>query len=772
MSRSQPSSKKKSRNEWFECIDCKRKMLQKAKEKHACEIFDMPCIIFESKISVLLTKDCLTNPENSQKDYLKLSFETMCNLNLIIGSWCFVTSRNGIFSTVVRCLPSSEVGPGKVMLPLNNHKLASSNEDYFRVCPILTSCIETAILVKVKVSFGELGQSSMVFNSGLIRNMVRQSLLDSTIYTGQSTLLSIYSITCSLLIESWQSLESKMNNLFEVTDCSKNCEKFACVNDSSEIVIELDGNLPSETEKCKLSLSDFGGYLDLVTRLKTEIIQPLKTKQSMSHVCGIMLHGVSGVGKTFLAKCIAGELETYGASICTEIEASPQLLNKLKENQPLVYILDDLHFILSAHNKSKIMTGGDAADQNPVKVIRQFFDKLRSSVDRNVLVIGTTTDNENTDPCLRRVGYFEHEFEIPPPDQKCRFELVRKIQEKQFSHFIFLDEDLEAFSQDAHSYIASDLISVLKFASKENTDGLVSLHSLKKALRRVKPSAMKEIVLDIPHVTWSDIGGQDELKSKLKQCIEWPVKNPEKFAKFGINPPRGLLLYGPPGCSKTMIAKALANETGLNFLSVKGPEIYDKYVGQSEKAIRKLFQRARQAAPVIIFFDEIDAIASSRGNSANNNVSDRVLTQLLTELDGVEKLENVVIVAATNRPDIIDKALLRPGRIDKLFYVALPDSETRRQIVKLKIGRMPALVLNNENFVENMVRKTERFSGAEICALCDEAAMNALRRSFECSSVDDKLLESDFEQALNFVRPQTTNESLKRYETFYEHATC
>lgn len=286
----------------------------------------------------------------------------------------------------------------------------------------------------------------------------------------------------------------------------------------------------------------------------------------------------------------------------------------------------------------------------------------------------------------------------------------------------------------------------------------MTLQDLQLAMSEVKPSAMREVAIDVPKVRWSDVGGMEEVKLKLRQAVEWPLRHPEAFTRMGIQPPRGVLLYGPPGCSKTMIAKALANESGLNFLAIKGPELLSKYVGESERAVREVFRKARGVSPSIIFFDEIDALAGQRGGSSTG-VGDRVLAQLLTEMDGIEPLCSVTVLAATNRPDMIDQALMRPGRLDRIIYVPLPDAATRLDILTLQLRSMP---VGADVSLELLAELTERYSGAEIVAVCREAGLQALQEDITAQSVT----AAHFHTALTTVRPGVPDSLLQSYSLY------
>ncbi|MBN3317802.1 SPAT5 protein, partial [Atractosteus spatula] len=336
-------------------------------------------------------------------------------------------------------------------------------------------------------------------------------------------------------------------------------------------------------------------------------------------------------------------------------------------------------------------------------------------------------------------------------------------------------------ADSAHGYVGADLAAVCKEAglhalrralskdaqlSDAEVMGTVAVTFLdfQQAMNDVRPSAMREVAIDVPKVRWADVGGMDQVKLKLKQAVEWPLKHPESFSRMGISPPKGILLYGPPGCSKTMIAKALANESGINFLAIKGPELLSKYVGESERAVREVFRKARAVAPSIVFFDEIDALAVERGSSSGSSgVADRVLAQLLTEIDGIEQLRDVTVLAATNRPDMIDKALMRPGRLDRIIYVPLPDAATRREILKLQFSNIPVA---EDVCLNDLVIQTKKYSGAEITALCQEAALLALQEDINAKCIRGK----HFETALEIVKPRIPDSLIQSYVNYQKQS--
>ena len=329
----------------------------------------------------------------------------------------------------------------------------------------------------------------------------------------------------------------------------------------------------------------------------------------------------------------------------------------------------------------------------------------------------------------------------------------------------FVGADLQALCKEAAMFVLRRILPDLKTDTDVIPDVflnklIVTMADFKESLRLVRPSALREVLIETPTVKWEDIGGLESLKQDLKEAVEWPLKNPQAFTRLGIRPPRGILMYGPPGTGKTMLAKAVATESEANFISVKGPELISMWVGESEKGIREVFKKARQSAPTIIFFDEIDAIASRRGLDANSKATERVVNKLLTEMDGLEDLNNVVVIGATNRPDMVDPGLLRPGRFDRIISTSLPDTKSREAIFKVHMKNMP---LKNVD-LNKLVEKTENYAGSDIESLCREAAMAALRINPEA----DMVSMEHFEQALEKVKPSITDRDLKKYKEIEE----
>ncbi|HNZ61111.1 MAG TPA: AAA family ATPase, partial [Methanofastidiosum sp.] len=411
-------------------------------------------------------------------------------------------------------------------------------------------------------------------------------------------------------------------------------------------------------------------------------------------------------------------------------------------------------------------------ERRVVAQLLALMDGLKSR--EKIIVIAATNRINAIDEALRRPGRFDREIEIGVPDKNGRKEVLQ-IHTRAMP--LTDDVDLNILASKTHGFVGADLEALCKEAAMASLRRLlpdlnlgetrvseellekikVTKDDFESALKKIEPSAMREVMIVTPNVGWNNVGGLDEIKRELMEAIEWPIKQPEAFVAMGIRPPKGIFLYGPPGCGKTLLAKAVAGESEANFISIKGPEILSKWVGESEKAMREIFRKARQAAPTVIFFDEIDAIAPRRGGEEGTRVSERLVNQLLTELDGLEELSQVVVIGATNRPDMVDPGLLRPGRFDKIILVNAPDLKARRKIFEIHTSKMP---LDKDINLDELAKITEDYSGADIEAICREAAMTALRRDIASKIVT----KENFMSALKEISPSLPEEVRREYD--------
>ncbi|MCS7385323.1 MAG: CDC48 family AAA ATPase [archaeon GB-1867-005] len=533
----------------------------------------------------------------------------------------------------------------------------------------------------------------------------------------------------------------------------------------------------------RVTWEDIGDLEEAKQKIREIVELPLKHPEIFRHLGieppkGILLHGPPGTGKTLLAKALANEVGAYFVSI-----NGPEIMSKFygesearlreifkdaEENAPSIIFIDEIDAIAP---KREEVTG--EVERRVVAQLLALMDGLKGR--GKVVVIGATNRPQALDPALRRPGRFDREIEIRPPDKRGRKEILQvHTRNMPLSEDVNLDE----LAKITHGYTGADLAALCREAAmtalrrflpkidlSQPTIPVGVLQKLKvtrqdffEAMKFIQPTLLREIYIEVPEVRWSDIGGLEGVKQVLREAVEWPLKNPEVFQKMGIKPPKGILLYGPPGTGKTLLAKAVATESEANFISVRGPELLSKWVGESERAIREVFRRARQAAPCVVFFDEIDSIAPARGyRTDTTGVTDRMVNQLLAEMDGIVPLQNVVVIAATNRPDIIDPALLRPGRFDRLVYVTPPDKVARLEIFKIHLRNTP---LAEDVDLEKLAEKTEGYTGADIEAVCREAVLLALREEFKVRPVAMR----HFEEALKVVPPSLRPEDIKRYE--------
>ena len=539
--------------------------------------------------------------------------------------------------------------------------------------------------------------------------------------------------------------------------------------------------------KTTVTYEDIGGLHEQIQRIREMIELPLRypelfQKLGIEPPKGVLLYGPPGCGKTLLAKAVATEAEANfilinGPEIMNkyygESEARlREIFRKAEEEAPSIIFIDEIDAI--APKRSEV-TG--EVEKRVVAQLLALMDGLETR--GQVIVIGATNRPNALDPALRRPGRFDREIEIGIPDRNGRKEILQ-IHTRGMP--LAEDVNLNKLAEITRGYTGADLAALCREAAMkairrilpsidfseekippEILDRLaVTMRDFLDAFKEITPTALREIEVEVPNVRWEDIGGLEAVKKQLVEAVEWPLKYPEKFERMGIKPPKGILLYGPPGCGKTLLAKAIATEAEANFVSVKGPEIFNKWVGESEKAVREIFRKARQAAPCIIFFDEIESVVARKDMiDDSSGVAGRVTSQILAEMDGIEELSDVLVIGATNRPDLLDPAILRPGRFDRLIYVPPPDERSRYQILKIYTRGMP---LAPDVSLKDLAIRTEMYSGADLAALCREAAMNALRRSLDAEYVT----RQDFEQAFNVVKPSITPQLLKEYERVNE----
>ncbi|MCE7743110.1 MAG: CDC48 family AAA ATPase [Candidatus Heimdallarchaeota archaeon] len=538
----------------------------------------------------------------------------------------------------------------------------------------------------------------------------------------------------------------------------------------------------------RISYEDIGGLTEEISRVREMIELPLRHPELFKRLgieppSGVLLHGPPGTGKTLLARAVANETEASfyvlsGPEIMSKFYGESEqklrdLFKEAAENAPSILFIDELDAIAP---KREEVTG-----EVERRIVAQLLALMDGLEDRGqVIVIGATNRVNAIDPALRRPGRFDREIEIGIPDRDGRYEILL-IHTRGMP--IVEDVDLNRLADMTHGFVGADVTALVKESAMQSLrrvlpdidleDEEIPMEVLQKidvrnqdfqnALRTIEPSALREVFVEIPDVSWEDIGGLNDVKKEMRRAVEWPLKFKGLYKTMKAQAPKGILLYGAPGTGKTLIAKAVAHESESNFISVKGPEVLSKWVGESEKAIREIFRKARQAAPCIIFLDEIDSITPVRGRSSDSGVTERVISQLLTELDGLEELRNVVVIAASNRPDMVDPALLRPGRFDRLVKVTSPNQEGRKQIFEIHLKDTP---LADDVNIEDLARDTEGYSGADIASVCSESKLIAIRnyvlehgedieesKEFDVEKCDCKITQAVLAEALEQTKP-------------------
>ncbi|BFG29826.1 hypothetical protein CerSpe_161000 [Prunus speciosa] len=559
----------------------------------------------------------------------------------------------------------------------------------------------------------------------------------------------------------------------------------------------------------EVGYDDVGGVRKQMAQIRESVELPLRHPQLFKIIGvkppkGILLYGPPGTGKTLIARAVANETGAFffcinGPEIMSKLagESESNLRKAFQEaekNAPSIIFIDEIDSIAPKRDK----TNGEV-ERRIVSQLLTLMDGLKSRA--HVIVIGATNRPNSIDPALRRFGRFDREIDIGVPDEVGRLEVLR-IHTKNMK--LAEEVNLEKIAKDTHGYVGADLAALCTEAAlqciREKMDVIdledeeidaeilnsmaVTNEHLQTALGSSNPSALRETVVEVPNVSWKDIGGLENVKRELQETVQYPVEHPEKFEKFGMSPSKGVLFYGPPGCGKTLLAKAIANECQANFISVKGPELLTMWFGESEANVREIFDKARGSAPCVLFFDELDSIATQRGSSVGDagGAADRVLNQLLTEMDGMSAKKTVFVIGATNRPDIIDPALLRPGRLDQLIYIPLPDEESRYQIFRACLRKSP---VSKDVDIRALAKYTEGFSGADITEICQRACKYAIRENIEKDivrdrrknenpeameeDIDDEVAEikaAHFEESMKYARRSVSDADICKYQAF------
>ncbi|MHA1652127.1 MAG: CDC48 family AAA ATPase [Candidatus Helarchaeota archaeon] len=632
----------------------------------------------------------------------------------------------------------------------------------------IVNCKVVSLKPAKKITIASTHTNYNINNPEIIQNILKEYLIGKPVKDGDFIKIV--------------SEDTASFTLAEITYVIVNTLPSGLVKVEKSTSIEVLKQLPREVsyKEVLVSYEDIGGLEEEIQRVREMIELPLRHPELFMRLGieppkGVLLHGPPGCGKTLLAKALANESDATfipinGPEIMSKFYGESEkkirkVFEDAEKSAPSIVFIDEIDSIAP---KREHVTG--EVERRVVAQLLALMDGLRSR--GRVVVIAATNRVNSLDPALRRPGRFDREIEIKVPTREGRLEILQ-IHTRGMP---LKNVDLEEYAIRTHGFVGADLAALCRESAMHalrrvlpqldlDTETIppeilfslkVTREDFEAAMKLVEPSAMREVLLEIPNVKWDQVGGLKQVKQELKEAVELPLKRPDIFKKFKIRPLSGILLYGVTGTGKTLLAKAIATESEANFIPIRGPEIFSKWVGESERAIRDIFRKARQAAPSIVFFDEIDAIASRRGEFAGSKVNETIVNQLLSEIDGLQERSQVVLIAATNRPDILDPALLRPGRFDRLIYVPLPDYEARLEILKIYTKEMPVKDLD----LKKLAAKTENYSGADLENLCREAVMLLIREDINA----EELTMYHFEKALEVVKPSNSPEKIEEFK--------
>ncbi len=733
--------------------------------------------------------------DDAYKGFARMDSEVMRELDIRRGDPIIIKGGRETIAIAERAYPA-DVGEGII-----------------RIDGILRKNAKTGIGDAVKVSKAEIKEAKKVVIAPAQQGVMiqgdpeglKKGLLGKPVIKGDIIVLGGMQRRKDLMSDDFGDIFSEFNDIFGkmginfgnigggITQirfivASTNPNGAVLITENTDVSLSSKAVDVSEENIPEINYEDIGGLGEEIRKIREMVEIPLKhpelfRKLGIEAPKGVLLHGPPGTGKTLLAKAVANESEANfillnGPEIMSKFYGESEkkirdIFEEAEKTAPSIIFIDEIDAIAPKREE----TTGEV-ERRVVSQILTMMDGLKSR--GKVIVIGATNRVNSIDPALRRPGRFDREIEISVPRKEGRLSilkihtrgmpLVKDVNLNELAAIThgFVGADIEALTKEAAMNVLRKFLPQIKLDKEEEIPPEVLEKMTVKhedfidALKVVRPSAMREVLVENPNVEWEQVGGLEIVKQELKEAVEWPLKKPEAFERMGIRPARGILLYGPPGTGKTLLAKAVATESEANFIQVKGPSLLSMWVGKSEEGVRKIFERARQVAPCIVFFDEIDALAGKRGIDMGTKVTERVLNQLLAEMDGLENLSNVIIIGATNRPDMLDSALLRPGRFDKILLVDAPDEKARGNILKIHTKNMP--LAKNVDLIE-LSKITAGYTGADLEALAREAAMLALREAPDAKSVQKK----HFEEALNKVRPSVTKSTLEVYKKMEEN---
>ena len=725
--------------------------------------------------------------DDAYKGIARIDFEVMRNLDIKRGDVVLIKGGRETVAIADKAYPA-DVGEGII-----------------RIDGIIRKNARTGVSENVIVQKANIREAKKIVVAPTQRNIrvqgdLKPGLLGRSVLKGDIVVLGGVQRRKDLMSDDFGSMDDIFGNLSEmfggmgfgnlgggmqqirflITNSNPNGP--CVITENTNVVLSNKPVEELEKPASNITYEDIGGLTEEVKKVREMVEVPLKHPEIFERLGveppkGVLLHGPPGTGKTLLAKAVASESEANfillnGPECMSKFYGESEkkirdIFEEAEKNAPSIIFIDELDAIAP---KREDVQG--EVERRVVSQLLTMMDGLQSR--GKVVVIGATNRPNAIDTALRRPGRFDREVELRAPDKNGRLQIL-KIHTRGMP--LTKDVDLKELASKTHGFVGADISSLTKEAAmivlrkvlpelELKEDEQIPEETLKKlriekkdfdeALKVVRPSAMREVLVETPNINWSDVGGLDKVKQELKEAVEWPLKYPDSFIRLGIKPPKGILLYGPPGGGKTLLAKAIAKESEANFIQVKGPSLLSMWVGESEKGVRKIFERARQVSPCIIFFDEIDSLAGKRGMEQGTKVTERVLNQLLAEMDGIEDLSNVIVIGATNRPDMLDSALLRPGRFDRILLINSPDKQGREQIFKIHTKNMP---LAKDVNINRIINETEGFVGADIESLIREAAMLALRQDIESKEVSMK----HFEDALKKVFASVTKGDMDKY---------